>query len=178
MISIIQTTDGGYLLGGYSYSNISGDKTENSNGYEDYWIVKVDSIGTIQWQKTIGGSLNDNLISIIQTSDGGYIIGGISSSNISGDKTENSNGDVDYWIVKIDSTGTIQWQNTIGGIALDYLGSIIQTNDSGYFLAGSSFSDISGDKTENSNGNSGLLGCKNRCHWNNSMAKYNWRKFR
>ncbi len=59
--------------------------------------------------------MSDYFTSIAQTADGGYILGGISSSNISGDKTENSNGDWDFWIVKTDSLGVIQWQNTIGG---------------------------------------------------------------
>jgi len=67
----------------------------------DYWIVKTDSVGNIQWQNTIGGTDEDWLYSIQQTSDEGYILGGCSKSNTSGDKTENSNGGEDYWIVKI-----------------------------------------------------------------------------
>jgi len=67
----------------------------------------------IEWQKTIGGSSEDLIYSIKQTSDGGYILGGLSSSNISGDKSENCLGSSDYWIVKTDSMGIIQWQNTI-----------------------------------------------------------------
>ncbi|MBK7971105.1 MAG: T9SS type A sorting domain-containing protein [Bacteroidetes bacterium] len=150
--SLAQTTDGGYLLGGYSYSNISGDKAENSNGNTDYWLVKTDSLGNILWQKTIGGSGYDFLLSISQTTDGGIILGGASSSNISGDKTENSNGSNDYWIIKMDNSGGIQWQNSIGGSASDYLHSIALTTDGGYILGGKSTSDISGDKTENGNG--------------------------
>ncbi|HNR21331.1 MAG TPA: hypothetical protein PKL45_15215, partial [Bacteroidia bacterium] len=151
--SIQQTTDGGYILGGYSQSNISGDKTENNLGSGspitgDYWVVKIDAIGNIQWQNTIGGSLDDALCLIEQTSDGGYILGGYSYSNLSGDKTENSNGWYDYWIVKTDFAGSIQWQNTIGGSNLDYLYSVKQTPDGGYILGGFSDSDISGDRTE------------------------------
>src|ERR1041384_3081915 len=95
--SIQQTIDGGYILGGSSTSFISGDKTENSNGGNDYWVVKIDSTGHIQWQNTIGGNGEDILNSVQQTSDGGYILGGYSDSNISGDKTENSMGHTDYW---------------------------------------------------------------------------------
>ncbi|MBK9638708.1 MAG: hypothetical protein IPO63_13185 [Bacteroidetes bacterium] len=149
LYSIQQTTDGGYILGGYSDSDVSGDKSENCNGDHDYWIVKVDSLGDIQWQNTIGGSLSDNLYSIQQTSDGGYILGGCSKSNISRDKTENCNGFDDYWIVKVDSLGVIQWENTIGGSIIDYLYSIQQTTDGGYILGGYSGSNVSGDKTEN-----------------------------
>ncbi len=151
-----KTNDGGYILGGYSDSGISGDKTENCNGDRDYWIVKIDSIGNIQWQNTIGGSLSDDLYSIQQTADGGYILGGSSLSNISGDKTENSIGPSwgswDYWIVKVDAVGTIQWQNTIGGSGYDYSYSIQQSTDGGYILGGQSGSNISGDKTEDSLG--------------------------
>jgi hypothetical protein len=143
------TSDGGYIMGGWSRSNISGDKTQNSKGSDDYWIVKIDSLGNIQWDKTIGGSTFDLLMSVEQTSDGGYILGGYSDSNISGDKTENSKGGPDYWIVKTDSLGNIQWQNTIGGNSIDYFGLVRQTNDGGYILCGYSDSNISGDKTEN-----------------------------
>lgn len=150
--SVQQTADGGYILGGHSLSNISGDKTENSNGGYDYWIVKTDAAGNIQWQNTIGGNGEDQLFSVQQTVDGGYIIGGFSYSNISGDKTENSNGLSDYWVVKTDAGGNIQWQNTIGGSGWDYLNSILQTADGGYILGGYSNSGISGDKAEDSIG--------------------------
>lgn len=65
------------------------------------------------------GSGDDMLVSIQQTADGGYVLGGSSDSNISGDKTENSYGLSDYWIVKIDDTGNVQWQQTIGGGGYD-----------------------------------------------------------
>jgi hypothetical protein len=152
LYTCIQTSDGGYLLGGYSTSNISGDKTENSNGGADYWIVKIDFLGNIQWQNTVGGSYSETIRSIIQTPDGGYLLGGNSSSNISGDKTENSLGGFDYWIVKVDSIGNIQWQNTIGGNGTEFLSFIISTEDGGYLLSGWSTSNISGDKAENSIG--------------------------
>jgi hypothetical protein len=152
--SVQQTTDGGYIIGGTSNSNISGDKTENSNGDDDYWIVKTDSIGNIQWQNTIGGSNDDWLFSIQQTSDGGFIIGGTSWSNTSGDKNENivGMGGNDFWIVKADALGNIQWQNTIGGSNIDWLFSIKQSFDGGYFIGGRSTSGISGDKSENALG--------------------------
>ncbi|HAD13154.1 MAG TPA: T9SS C-terminal target domain-containing protein [Saprospirales bacterium] len=150
--SLQQTTDGGYIIGGSSSSNNWGDKTENRIGQFDYWVVKLDAAGAIQWQNTIGGSFNDQLYSIQQTADGGYILGGDSNSNISGDKTENSLGSHDFWVVKLDTDGVIQWQNTIGGSSDDFLHSLQQTVDGGYILGGSSSSDISGDKNQNSRG--------------------------
>ncbi|HQX70424.1 MAG TPA: hypothetical protein PLU85_11515, partial [Bacteroidia bacterium] len=152
LTSIQQTADGGYILSGWSYSNISGDKTENSIGVSDYWVVKLDSIGNIQWQNTIGGNLHEVSPIIKQTTDGGYILGGYSGSGISGDKTESNNGGEDYWVLKLDTIGNIQWQNTIGGKFVDQLSSIQQTTDGGYILGGLSMSNISGDKTENCHG--------------------------
>ena len=151
--SIKQTSDGGYILCGHSSSGISGDKTEASQGNSDYWVVKLDGTGNIVWQNTIGGGSSEELYSVQQTTDGGYILGGGSNSGISGDKTEASQGDFDYWVVKLDGTGNIVWQNTIGGSATDYLSSIQETTDGGFILGGYSQSGISGDKTEASQGN-------------------------
>ncbi|GHC42627.1 hypothetical protein [Ulvibacter litoralis] len=150
----IKTSDNGYLIGGTSDSNISGDKEENTKGMGDYWVVKLDASGVIEWQKTIGGSDQDFLYAIKETLDGGYILGGFSVSNLSGDKTENSNGGRDYWVVKLTNNGIIEWQNTIGGSDSDILSSIVVSNDGGFLLSGFSSSNISGDKTENSRGRS------------------------
>jgi len=146
------TSDGGYICGGASTSMISGEKTVAPKGGWDYWIVKLDSGGAIQWQKVFGGSGDDNLECIRPTSDGGYICGGYSQSDSSFDKSENSLGTADYWIVKLDSVGNLEWENTIGGAAPDFCFSIEQTQDGGYVCGGTSGSDISVDKSENSIG--------------------------
>lgn len=146
------TTDGGYIIGGYSKSNISGEKTENSRGGTDIWIVKIDDSGNIVWQKTYGGSGEDSLFSIKETSDGGYIVGAASDSNISGDKTENSRGGLDYWILKLNSSGEIIWQKTYGGAQPEFYAYVVETTDGGYFVGGYSDSDVSGDKTDPTNG--------------------------
>ena len=147
LFMIRQTFDGGYIVGGFSDSGISGNKTEASRGYGDYWIIKLDSVGSIEWQRTLGGSSNDNLKSIQQTLDSGFIIGGYTSSPISGDLTDTGNGSYDYWIIKLDNAGNIEWQNMIGGSDADKLYSIEPTSDGGYILGGDSESPISGDKT-------------------------------
>ncbi len=146
--SLEETSDGGMIIGGYSDSNISGEKSENSRGGNDYWILKLDSSGNIEWQRTIGGNGEDKLAAIHQTSDGGYIVGGYSDSDISGEKTETSRGFTDYWILKLNSNGGIEWQKTIGGNSGDSLIEIHQAPDGNYILAGSSYSDISGERTE------------------------------
>ena len=158
--SITLTSDAGFIIAGTSSSNKGFDKTENSKGEEDYWIIKLDASGNQEWQKTIGGSGQDKLQVIQQTTDGGYIIGGSSSSEASiktnaqqtGEKTSIHYGNLDYWVVKIDSKGTIEWQQTYGGTFVDELRSLEQTIDGGYILGGYSNSPTSGNKTDDNKG--------------------------
>lgn len=160
-----QTSDGGYIVGGYSDSGPSMDKSESpmAIGYFDYWILKLDASGTIVWDNTIGGSRTDIMQTIQETSDGGFIIGGYSNSGISGDKTQ-ENWDItspytyDFWVIKIDSLGNIEWDKTIGGAKDDFLYSVNQTSDKGYILGGDSYSGISGDKNEPTTFNSDNYG--------------------
>ena len=146
--SIQQTTDGGYIVGGHSNST-DGDVTGNHGGW-DYWVVKLSNSGTIEWQKSLGGSGNDFGHSVRQTTDGGYIVIGSSESN-DGDVTGNY-GDDDFWVVKLSNIGTIEWQKSLGGSGYDAATSIRQTTDGGYIIAGTSTS-TDGDVTGN-HGNS------------------------
>ncbi|QWT85255.1 T9SS type A sorting domain-containing protein [Chryseobacterium sp. PCH239] len=142
--AVQQTSDGGYIVAGNSMSN-DGDVTGNHGG-GDYWIVKLNPAGGIQWQKTLGGSNVDDAQSIRQTTDGGYIIAGSSNSG-DGDISGN-HGNYDYWIVKLDSNGNMQWQKSLGGSSMDMAQSIQQTSEGGYIVAGSSSSndgDVSGN---------------------------------
>ncbi|MCX6272765.1 MAG: T9SS C-terminal target domain-containing protein [Bacteroidetes bacterium] len=142
--SIIQTADGGYIVAGGSEST-DGEVTGN-HGNEDCWVVKLSDTGTIQWQKCLGGSSIDKACSIQQTTDGGYIVSGNSTSN-DGDVTGN-HGNNDYWVVKLNDTGTVQWQNCLGGSGIEYDCSVQQTTDGGYIIAGGSTSN-DGDVTGN-----------------------------
>ena len=99
--TLIQTADGGYLAGGYTNSPAGNDKTSDGKGLPDMWIVKLAPNGTTQWDKTIGSAGSDFLLDLIQTADGGYFLGGHSDSNASGDKTQNTRGVDDYWVVKL-----------------------------------------------------------------------------
>ena len=150
--SVQQTTDGGYIIGGTSYSNISGLKSQNSYNSNDFWIIKLDANGNKQWDKTIGGSASDLLRTVQQTSDGGYILGGSSSSGISGDRTSSSKGNLDYWIVKLDQNGNKLWDRAFGGSNFNHFRCLQQTADGGYILGGYSDSPVSGDKTQASQG--------------------------
>jgi hypothetical protein len=142
--SINQTFDGGYIVAGYAHST-DGDITGNHGG-QDYWVVKLDSLGTIQWQKSLGGSGGENAYSVQQTNDKGYIVAGFTGSS-NGDVTVHY-GSVDYWVVKLDSAGNLQWQKTLGGIGADEAYSLWQCVDGGYIVAGLSSSnnyDVSGN---------------------------------
>ena len=156
MEDVISTSDGGFLLVGSSESDISGDKTENSNGAGDYWVVKTNSLGVVQWDKTFGGSGEDEAVSAVETSDGGFVIIGESNSDISSDKSENSKGGYDFWIIKINSSGTKVWDKTFGGSNYDFPFSIRETSTNDLIIAGDSGSNISGNKSENSRGFSDL----------------------
>ena len=145
-------SDGGYILGGESYSDKSGEKTENSRGINDYWIVKLDASGNIQWDQTIGGNKADGLTSLQQISDGGYILAGYSFSDISGEKTENCRGSYDYWILKTNSQGKVLWDKTIGGSSFELCRKIREIKRNDYVVGGLSDSRISGDKTGGNRG--------------------------
>lgn len=141
-------------MGGQSNSNISGDKNEDCRGFYDYWIVEIDTLGNILWQKTIGGNQEDSLLSLIQCVDDNYLLVGSSSSSISGDKTDPlyGIGGTDAWVVKLSPSGTILWQKTIGGTGDDGFNSASQINDGSYFLSGGTNSPISGDIVESPTG--------------------------
>jgi hypothetical protein len=151
--SIVATTDGGFVIAGYSYSGMTGDKTEPNKGGNDFWVVKLNSLGQKVWDKTLGGIGNESANSIVATADGGFVVAGISDFGMSLDRTEASQGSSDYWIVKINSLGQKVWDKSIGGISADNANSIVATIDGGFVIAGESQSGISGDKTETVNGN-------------------------
>ena len=140
--SIAQTSDGGYIVAGWSSSN-DGDVSGN-HGEGDYWIVKLTSGGELAWQKSLGGSDKDIANSIAQADDGGYVVAGWSQST-NGDVTGN-HGLSDAWIVKLTSEGELVWQKSLGANGWDEANSIQQTSDGGYIVAGSSLS-TDGDVT-------------------------------
>jgi hypothetical protein len=121
--SIEQTTDGGYIVAGFTSSFGAGGG--------DVWILKLDSVGNIQWQKTYGGPGDDRAYSVQQTSDGSYIAAGFSTSF-------NVTGFSDGWVLKLDSNGNILWQKIYSGEPWNVEGiqSIQQTIDGGYIACG------------------------------------------
>lgn len=142
--SVQQTADGNFILAGLTNSN-NGDVTGNHGAY-DAWVVKIDTSGNLLWQKCFGGTDMDIAYSVKQTMDGGYVVLGISNST-NGDVTGNHGG-YDYWVVKLDALGNMEWQKCLGGSSDDYGYSISQISDGGYMITGESGS-ADGDVTGN-----------------------------
>lgn len=143
---IATTKDGGFIACVSSHSEIGFDKTDTSRGSGDYWILKLDSFLNIQWQKTIGGTKQDDPKALCETTTG-YVIAGTSYSAINGDKTVTNFGADDYWVIKMDSIGNIEWQKEYGGNLSDDAYSVIETLNGNILIAGTSLSQISGNKS-------------------------------
>jgi len=139
--TVEQTVDGGYIMAGRSNStDIPG---AINNGQWDAYLVKLDPVGNVEWQRMYGGNADDEATSILQTSDGGYIAAGHSESTDIPGVTKNQAAD--YYIIRLDQTGNVIWQRMYGGGGNDYARSIEQTSDGGYIMAGQSYSpDIPG----------------------------------
>jgi Secretion system C-terminal sorting domain len=128
------TNDGGYVVCGMTYSD--DQYITGNHGGVDYWIIKLDDTGAMQWQRALGGSKDDYANSIKKTSDGGYIVGGYTNSNDS--MVTGYHDSTDAWVVKLSSAGAIQWQKTYGGTRIDYANWVEPTADGGYIMAISS----------------------------------------
>lgn len=131
--SVVNTPDGGYAVLGYTQS-MDGDISNKTDTSFDYWLLKFDASGQQQWQKVYGGSDDDRGEDLITTNDGGYAILGSSKSN-DGDVSNNS-GSNDFWVAKLDASGTIIWEKSFGYVGADSAFSIIQTQDNGFLLSG------------------------------------------
>lgn len=152
IMSIKATQDGKIILAGSSQSDSSGDKTQPLKGGQDFWILKIDDSGNKIWDRDFGSTGGEALQDVELTNDGGYIVSGTIVGNANGDITEPSRGDNDYWMIKIDSDGNKQWDKRFGGAGTEYMMVAKQTIDSGYIVGGSSWSGISGDRTQSSRG--------------------------
>ncbi|UWX68456.1 hypothetical protein NZD85_14525 (plasmid) [Empedobacter stercoris] len=154
LYNAISTPDYGFLILGSSASDATGDIQKKNQGSLDYFIWKMNENGQQEWQNSFGGNGSDFLYAAQSTSDGGYVLVGASTSSKSGDKISENQGNEDVWIIKVDTQGKIQWQNSFGGNGNDIPVTIILTKDKGYLIAANSNSTPSPyKKSENFGGN-------------------------
>jgi hypothetical protein len=150
---VIQTGDGGFILAATSYSDKSGDKSEDTRGTDDsdFWLIKIDAESNKVWDKTYGGADEDNVNGIRPHPSGGYLVAGTSYSGKSGDKTHDSYGKQDWWVIRIDDQGNLLWDKVYGGDRFDIGPGIFEDQD-GFILTGYSDSSPSGNKTATKRG--------------------------
>ncbi|HNP49293.1 MAG TPA: hypothetical protein PKL85_10670, partial [Bacteroidia bacterium] len=137
LASSCQINDHELVFAGGSNS-VDGDLSSN-NGINDYWIVKIDTGGSIIWQQSFGGSEDEVALSITNTTDGGYLVGG-NSASADGDVSNHHgcNGcEDDLWILKLDSLGQLEWENSYGSSGGDSFGGACQTSTGEYYIGGS-----------------------------------------
>jgi hypothetical protein len=138
IIRIIPTNDGGYMFagrGGSKDGDVSGH--HGSTSKSDIWIVKIDSAGVIIWQKSYGGTGTDAPFGLARTDDSAYVIAGYSDSK-DGDVTGN-HGLMDYWVLKINDTGKVLWENSYGSPQNEDVNTVTVTKDGGYIIGGSAY---------------------------------------
>lgn len=175
--AIIATTDGGYAILGFTNST-DGDLAGKTSPVNDYWLLKLDADGNLEWNKTYGGSKDDRGQSLVQTADGGYALTGYAMSS-DGDGSVN-NGFHDNWVIKLDAQGTLQWEKSFGFSGHDHSYDIIETQDGGLFFSG--FLDITSAQadgyTEKGNGSITAHGVGE--FWGTKLdaqGNMEWRKF-
>jgi len=116
--SLVEASDGGYALAGYTYG---------ARG-SDFWLVKTDNYGNMEWSRTYGGEGSEEAYSLVETSDGGYALTGYTYSFGAGKD--------DFWLVKTDAYGNMEWNQTYGGVGSERAYSLVVTSDGGFALAG------------------------------------------
>ena len=130
------TPDGGFIIAAQTFSN-DVDISFNHSNDADIWLAKLSSSLDITWEKSLGGSVAEGIHDVLVLEDGGYLLGGTSNS-LDGDLSWN-NGSIDWWLVRLDATGTIQWETNLGGTRHEVPGAMVQVGNE-FMIAGSTAS--------------------------------------
>ena len=140
--SVIETTDGGYIVGGHFKSksiDLGNGVSLTNKGSDDGMVIKYSSTGEVEWAQGIGGTKGDCINSVAATTDGGYIVGGYfksSSIDLGNGVSLTNKGSDDGMVIKYSSTGEVEWAQGIGGTNKDQINSVAETTDGGYILGG------------------------------------------
>lgn len=160
LVDMILLPDGSYMIAGSTFSDSSGTKLDNKLGNSDYWVIRINETGEELWQMSLGGDSQEDLYSMNQTSDGHFILSGGSESTISGNRTQELHGSLDFWLVLIDSLGAIVWDRAYGCENQASLNTCFEMEDGGFLIAGSTNCDVGIDKAEPSYGDIALWAIK------------------
>jgi len=150
--SVARTTDNGFIVAGRTDS--TDQDVSGNHGYSDGWVLKVDINGDLDWAKCYGGTLDDEINSVIQTSNGRYAL--LGSSRSSDDDVPGNKGDRDFLFMLLDEDGNIEWSKNYGGSATDIGSALIETSDGNYVLCGNTYSN-DGDVLGNNGNNDGWV---------------------
>ncbi|WP_243456721.1 hypothetical protein [Polaribacter batillariae] len=137
--SLLQTNDNGFLITGVLDVSASGGQGNSKTRVKkhaggDYWAIKTDPSGVLEWSKYYGGSFTDTPLGVVKTADNGYILAGSSDSNDFNIK--NNKGTYDFWVIKISKTGELLWEKSFGGSEIDEARAIVATNDGNFMVVG------------------------------------------
>jgi hypothetical protein len=115
--SLVETSDGGYAVAGY---------IPDTFGYDDFWLIKTDESGNMEWNRTYGGEGSEHALSLVVTSDGGFALTGFTSGQ----------SVLDALLVKTDAYGSMEWSHTIGGAGYEQAFSLVESSDGGFAITG------------------------------------------
>ena len=177
--SIVNTFDGNVAVLGFT-SSTDGDINNKSLNVNDYWLMKIDPEGNLLWNKTYGGTDDDRGQKLVQTQDGGFAMAGFSKSS-DGDASNNE-GFHDNWLVKTDNSGNFIWEKSYGFAGNDHAYALVETQDNGFFMAGSLDAISSGglgNTSKSSNNSKAVLhaGGEYWCHKLDAQGNVEWQRF-
>ncbi len=147
VLDLVAEPNGDFVLAGYSTSPVSGNKEAAGSGDRDFWLLRIDATGRKVWDRVYGGSSLDYSFAVQRRPEGGWILGGTSSSPPGPGKSALQRGGDDFWLVAVDAQGERLWDESYGGVGTEELNAILPAPGNGWLLCGGSYSGVSGNKT-------------------------------